>query len=140
MSKNNISLDMIETEVDIEGCNETTPCFCQGDAICVFCLKDKQTIEKDLWGFEEFQINENDEVFSRKINYTINFTVKQLTLICDYYGILKRNRNKSELIESIVNFESNPKNAVVVFQRKKMWFYLEELKKDAFLKKYIWIL
>jgi hypothetical protein len=120
--------------------NDYVPCFCQNDIICVFCLKEKESdhlsiplVDTDF----KFDINYEDEIFSRKVNYQVNFTVKQLSMICDYYEIRSRNKNKNELIESLVSFENESKNNHTVLKRKKLWFYLEELRKDPFTKKYI---
>ena len=79
--------------------------------------------------------NENDDlIIPQIINYRENFTVKELLLICDYYGIakeLKSNKcNKCEIIEFLVIFESNPMNSDIVFKRQNLWFYINELKND----------
>jgi len=122
--------------------NDSVPCFCQGDVVCVFCLKEKD-IESDNLSIPlvdtefQFDINYEDEIFSKKVNYQVNFTVKQLSMICDYYEIRSRNKNKNELIEALVSFENESKNTNTVLKRKKLWFYLEELRKDSFTKKYI---
>jgi len=86
--------------------------------------------------------NENDDlIIPQIINYRENFTVKELLLICDYYGIakeLKSNKcNKCEIIEFLVIFESNPMNSDIVFKRQNFWFYINELKNDKFMKKYV---
>ena len=86
--------------------------------------------------------NENDDlIIPQIINYRENFTVKELLLICDYYGIakeLKANKcNKCEIIEFLVIFESNPMNSDIVFKRQNLWFYINELKNDKFMKKYV---
>jgi hypothetical protein len=86
--------------------------------------------------------NENDDlIIPQIINYRENFTVKELLLICDYYGIakeLKSNKcNKCEIIEFLVIFESNPMNSDIVFKRQNLWFYINELKNDKFMKKYV---
>ena len=126
-----------ENESDLVN-HDSVPCFCQGDVVCVFCLKEKET-EPLLLADTEFQfdIDYDDEIFSRKLNYQVNFTVKQLSMICDYYKIRLRNKNKNELIEVIVSFENESKNTSTVLKRKKLWFYLEELRKDPFTKKYL---
>ena len=118
--------------------HDSVPCFCQDDVVCVFCLKEKETEPLPFadTGFQ-FEIDYEDEIFSRKVNYQVNFTVKQLSMICDYYEIRSRNKNKNELIEAIVSFENESKNTSTVLKRKKLWFYLEELRKDPFTKKYI---
>jgi len=141
-------------ENDNQNDKDSIPCFCQGEVICVFCLKEKvANKDKDINNFDfqlfenpdfySFQLDTDDELFSKKVNYHVNFTVKQLSMICDYYGILKRmkgrNKNKNDLIDEIVTFEDDTINSSIVLQRKKLWFYLEELKKDSYLKKFIWL-
>jgi hypothetical protein len=140
MSNENISFSIeIEDTREIQE-REENPCFCQEDIICIFCSKElEKEKEKEKTVFP-FSFNEEDEFISRKIDYSINFTVKQLSTICDYYGLLKgmkRNKNKNELIEALVIFESDPNHSALVFQRRRLWFYLEELKKDAFMKRFI---
>jgi len=84
----------------------------------------------------EFDLN-----FSQIVDYNINYTVKDLLLICDYYGIAKQLKtlksNKTQIIEAIVFFENDTTNQLIVFKRRKFWFYINELKNDKFMKKYI---
>ena len=86
--------------------------------------------------------NDNDDlIIPQIINYRENYTVKELLLICDYYGVakeLKSNKcNKYEIIQFLVIYESNPINSDIVFKRQNMWFYINELKNDKFMKKYV---
>ena len=82
-----------------------------------------------------------DKLFHEVLNYNVNYTVKQLLLICEYYNILKEVKmtkcNKEEIINNIVLFESNPDNYNIVCRRKQYWFYINELKNDKFMKKFI---
>jgi hypothetical protein len=75
------------------------------------------------------------------INYYENFTVKELLLICEYYGISKelksKKYNKEKIVYFLVDFESNLNNADIVCKRQNMWFYMNELKNDKFMKKYV---
>jgi len=75
------------------------------------------------------------------IHYHENFTIKELLLICDYYGIakeLKANKcNKDLIVQHLVEFELNHENNDIVFKRKNMWFYINELKNDKFMKKHV---
>jgi hypothetical protein len=91
-------------------------------------------------------INDNtiinmDIMYPEIVNYKINFTVKQLMQICEYYGISKNMKsakaNKDEIINNIVLFENNPENYSIVIKRKLMWYYIEELKSDKFMKKFV---
>lgn len=85
-------------------------------------------------------LNEN-LIMSQIVNYNENYTVKELMLICEYYNFakeLKQNKcNKNQIIEFLVMFELNPINADIVFKRQNMWFYINELKKDKMMKKYV---
>jgi hypothetical protein len=73
--------------------------------------------------------------------YKINYTVKELLLICEYYGIakeLKKNKsNKDVIIFDLVSFENIPLNNEIVLRRQGMWYYMSKLKSDNFMKKYI---
>ena len=75
------------------------------------------------------------------INYNENFTVKELLIICDYYGFAKTLKNskcnKEQIIEILVSFESDLNNSDIVFKRQNMWFYMSELKNDKFMKKFL---
>lgn len=79
--------------------------------------------------------------FPQIINYTENYTVKELFIICEYYGFskdLKSNKcNKEEIIQFLVEFERNPNNSDIVFRRQNLWFYINELKNDKIMKKYV---
>ena len=85
--------------------------------------------------------NDDDLVIPKIINYNENFTVKELLLICEYYGIskeLKSNKcNKEVIINFLVDFESNCMNTQIVLKRQRLWFYINELKNDKFMKKYV---
>lgn len=91
---------------------------------------------------DEGEYSQNtDNLFHEVVNYNINYTVKQLLQICDYYNISKDIRmtkcNKEEIINTIVLFESNPYNYNIACRRKQLWFYINELKSDKFMKKFI---
>ena len=83
----------------------------------------------------------DDLIIPQIINYNENYTVKELLLICDYYGVakeLKSNKcTKHEIIQFLVIYESNPINTDIVFKRQNMWFYINEIKNDKFMKKYV---
>jgi hypothetical protein len=74
-------------------------------------------------------------------DYELNCTIKQLLLICDYYDITKKfqlnKKSKDIIISKLVDFENDPENNIIVVDRKKYWFYMTELKRDKFMKKYI---
>lgn len=105
---------------------------------------DKSVDEKDEDDKDEDDksVDEKDEdlLLSQMIYYHENFTIKDLLLICDYYDItkeLKKKYTKDVIVHFLVDFESNPENNTVVIQRKNMWFYMEQLKNDKFMKKFV---
>ena len=51
---------------------------------------------------------------------------------------MKNNKyNKEQIIDFLVSFESDIKNSDIVFKRQNMWFYMNELKNDRFMKKFV---
>ena len=44
---------------------------------------------------------------------------------------------KEQIIEYLVTFESDSANTDIVFRRQNMWFYINELKNDKFMKKFV---
>jgi hypothetical protein len=79
---------------------------------------------------------------SNKVNYNINFTIKQLLIITDYYGLNKiiksyKKCKKEDIIHILVEFESMKENSLIVNKRKQLWHYMNELKNDNFMKKYV---
>jgi hypothetical protein len=75
------------------------------------------------------------------VDYKLNYTVKELLLICEYYGIakeLKINKCcKDIIIQILVDFENNPLNNTIVLRRQEMWRCINILKNDKFMKKYV---
>ena len=88
----------------------------------------------------KLNLNYNENA-AKIINYTLNYKLKDLYLICEYYNLLKEVKqnkyNKDEIINLIVNFENNINNTEIVFKRMNMWFYINELKNDKFMKKFV---
>jgi hypothetical protein len=77
----------------------------------------------------------------KAIDYDTNYSVKQLLLICEYYGLSKEVKTnkfkKQELILFLLDFEENIENSLIVYKRKQLWYFMEELKNDKFMKKYL---
>ena len=80
-------------------------------------------------------------ILPQMIHYNENFTVKELLLICEYYGFakdMKSNKcNKEEIVHFLVSFEMNSSNSDIVFRRQTMWCYMNELKSDKFMKRFL---
>ena len=87
------------------------------------------------------QVMDQSELYAEISNYDMNYTSKQLILICEYYGLNKGAKlnklKKHDLIENIMIHENNPKHIVDVMKRKQLWYYLDELKSDKFFKKFV---
>jgi len=90
---------------------------------------------------EEDDEEDNEPNIERELANYSYLTLKQLNLICDYYGITHYIRitkcNKEDIVNMLVLYESTDENCEIVIKRKKMWKYLAELKKDKFMKKFI---
>jgi hypothetical protein len=84
---------------------------------------------------------QDDDVYLIMKDYELNFNVKQLLLICEYYGISKDIRvnklKKQDIIEQIILFEKNMENIEITIKRKEMWYYMSELKNDKMMKKFV---
>lgn len=115
--------------------------------ICTIEEKEDETmedLEEMLNDFEniEYQYETTEEMYVSMDHYDKNYTVKQLQQICDYYSNVgmkmeKGKKKKQDLICEIVLFEENQENIEFVLKRKELWYYIEELKRDTFMKKYV---
>ncbi len=87
------------------------------------------------------KINEINElemsscVFAQQMEYSINYTIKHLSYIMDYYKLSKKQLCKDKLIEKLVDFEIDETNKDIVERRKELWNYAKELKKDEYFSK-----
>ena len=113
-----------------------------------FFLHENEAIENSNTEFsindilQEIDNSDYDELkLPQIIHYTENFTVKELLLICEYYGFAKelktKKYNKEEIIHILIEYEFDPLNQPIVSKRQNMWFYMNELKNDKFMKKYL---
>ena len=102
---------------------------------------DEINLENFIDEIEKDEITENFFTIPTMTYYTENFTVKELLLICEYYGFSKEMKsqkyNKKQIIEKIVSFESVADNYNIVTKRQNNWFYMNELKNDKFMKKFL---
>ena len=99
-----------------------------------------EDIQKLLLEFEEMEISDimnDDELCVAILEYETNYNVKQLQLICEYYSIKTMRLKKNELIVQILLFENSLENVEIVAHRREMWNYMNELKKDKVLKRFL---
>ena len=89
----------------------------------------------------DYDYNAETILIAKTLDYNSNYNVKQLLTICDYYGLLKEIKTnklkKDEIISFLIDFEENMENSLIVYKRKQLWYFIEELKNDKFMKKYI---
>ena len=93
---------------------------------------------------------------SLELDYSLNYNMKMLTHIGNYYEIFKSKNNKNtgtktktrtrnntikmckpELIKSIVEFETNEMNHHIVYKCKIMLEYIEKLKTDKYFSSFL---
>ena len=106
-----------------------------------FIINDEEESSNIITNINNNENIKTDDFFTQMVDYNENFIVKELLLICEYYGFAKelktKKYNKGEIIQFLILFESDKENENIVLKRKKMWFYMNELKNDKFMKKYI---
>ena len=79
-----------------------------------------------------------DYFLAQMSEYDLNYTLKQLGMIYEYYNIGKTTKlKKADIIQAIVVFEHDAENCEVVMRRQQLWHYLEELKADKFMKRFV---
>ena len=105
-------------------------------------LQQVETLDEALPDLEAPYIYEEDilgmdDYIASELDYQTNYIKKELERIADYYEISKRKKRKDELVEVIVLFEKDPVNIQKVYQRKKLWKYMEEIKKDKYLRQFL---
>jgi len=89
----------------------------------------------------DFSSDNESKILSKCMAYELEYNVKQLTRICEYYGIskeIKMNKlKKTDIIDFLIDFEENIENIEIVFKRQQLWYFMSELKNDKFMKKYV---
>jgi len=79
-----------------------------------------------------------DYFLAQMSEYDLNYTLKQVGMIYEYYNIGKISKlKKADIIQAIVVFEHDGENYEIVMRRQQLWHYLEELKSDKFMKRFV---
>ena len=112
MTNNNNTNIILSIDIEEDYANEP----CDDDIITNWLSENLEKVENvDIC---------DDNMLSHMVDYTENYTVKQLLQICDYYGFakeLKINKyNKEQIVSFLVVFESEAINADIVCRRKNM--------------------
>jgi hypothetical protein len=93
--------------------------------------------EKNIVNNSDYINDFYSQILLEEQEYDENYTKKQLEMIADYYSISKRKKRKHELIENIVEFENKIEHMEIVEKRKLLWFYIQEIKNDNYLNKFL---
>lgn len=80
---------------------------------------------------------EQDNLLAQHMNYLDNYTLKSLHYIAGYYKLKKNKTKKEQLVQNIIEFENNPENSEIVYARKRMWYFIHELKDDDYFSKFV---
>ena len=80
---------------------------------------------------------DHDNMIAQHVDYFENYNMKQLHHISKYYDISTRKLKKEELIELVIQFENDENNMEVVYNRRRLWHYLMELKEDSYFSKFV---
>lgn len=113
-------------------------------------LDDKNELEAILKEIHDFSLDtkinfgsysSDSEIMIKIVDYNLNYNIKQLLLICEYYGLqkeIKTNKMKKlEIIFFLLDFEEDIENYSAVCKRKQLWHFINELKNDKFMKKFV---
>jgi hypothetical protein len=79
----------------------------------------------------------NNSPYDDYLEYMNNYTVKNLINILGYYNINKNKLIKDEMVQLIILFENEQTNKTIVYQRKRLWKNILELKNNDYFKKFI---
>lgn len=97
-------------------------------------LKDNDMFSEVQSDFDYF---DQDNFLAQEIDYVENYTLKTLQHIAAYYKLPKTKIKKTILIQSIIEFETRSENSEIVYNRKRLWHYLMELKNDDYFSKFL---
>jgi len=103
------------------------------------CFFSEVDLDDESIGFNTMNdgANGDDNLIAQHVDYFENYTLKLLHHIASYYNIPKRRLKKEELIELIIQFENEPENSLQIYNRKRCWHYIHELKNDSYFGKFV---
>lgn len=106
-------------------------------------LNDVNSHEK-LVNKSEYNDEFSNEYTVLSLHYKENCLKKDLEMIAEYYEISlkddrRKKKRKEDLIHDIILFELNYENSYIVERRKELWLYMEEIKSDSYLNKFLLI-
>ena len=98
---------------------------------------DMISAKEELVGWVQEDDGLSSSMLALELGYSINYTVKSLSMIMDYYKLGRRKLCKQQMIQSIVLYELDNDNLDIVNKRKQLWGYIKELKEDEYFSKFI---
>jgi hypothetical protein len=132
-SENNINDEILKMldEFNFDNYNE-----CKYD----YDYNDKFSSNEELYCELDYFIDKkcyhDDETY-----YNTEYNVKELIQICKYYDldkVIKLSKcKKQDIITTIIFFEREIENYIIVQKRHKMWAFMTELKNDSKMKSYL---
>jgi cell surface protein SprA len=133
-SNNGVNLLQNEQSMSLRFCNMP-----KGDAKGVqqtFATRDLRQFGKlSMYIHAENFVKTPDNVKDKDLNAVIRVGTD---FASNYYEIkIKLTAKKADIINVILVYENDPSNKTKVIQRKKLWFYLDELKKDKYMKQFV---
>ena len=131
MPVHNLRLKLIDADLELK---EKTDVTYEDlvDKVNIESEKKENIYMENMW-----DDNLANEFMTQQFYYDENYTMKELYHIANYYEISKRKKKKAELIDDIIAFELDNENCEIVETRKRLWFYLNEIKNDNYLSKFI---
>ena len=95
------------------------------------------TNNSDANYYTQYYDFDSDNLMAQHMDYYENYNIKMLHHITNYYQIPKGRLKKDGIIELIIQFENNPDNSAIVYNRKRLWHYINELKNDNYFNRFI---
>ena len=132
MSSKNLSFSLVESNIE-----EKKPTDVTYDSLVSMVNEKSSGIDENPWYDDTGEGMSLDDYVASELDYNENYTKKQLDRIADYYQIPKRKKKKAELVEEIVIFENDLSNYEITERRKLLWHYMEEIKNDNYLSKFL---
>ena len=121
----NITYDIIETKENDNSDNDNSD---NGDS-------DNSNLNTET----DNLLYNSDELFALVTNYNLNYNLSYLNSILEFYKIKKNKKNmkKEQIINVIINFETDFKNRDIVKERIRLFSNFIELKNNEFFNKFI---
>ena len=97
--------------------------------------------DSDEFNYDKINVKDTEtdsnNILQMQLEYDENYTMMELKRIMEYYGLSKRRKNKATIIEELIMFETNIQNQIIVSRRRRLWHYMEEIKIDNYLSKFV---